>query len=236
MPEPEAKTQIQVYVIMPFSKTTEKHSEDYWNEHYAHFITNRIMEVTAADAYLSGGYAWNIKRSSTVRGGPLNYEIVWDLMKAHIVIADLTDLNPNVLYELGIRHALCAALEMGRTIMILDETSWKLPFDFANYAVLKYHKDKVDTWKRDVGERLKTCIEAYHYKDNPVSMTFAQHTFSLKPQNTQDQAVEKVKGALDLLERMTTLGFDVKWLQHLIEESVLKKDGGADTSVSNPTT
>jgi hypothetical protein len=214
---------IQVYVVMPFSKTHSSRSQDYWDEHFADFISARIKEVTDSDEFLSGGYAWNVKRSSTAQGGPLNYEIVWDLLKAHIVIADLTDLNANVLYEVGIRHALTAATGAGRTVMIQDETAFKLPFDFTNYAVLKYRKDKVDTWKREIGERLKSCIQAFYYKDNPVSMTFAQHSYSLQTKNPQDEAMEKIKGALDVVERMTTLGFDVKWLQELIGESVLKK-------------
>jgi hypothetical protein len=112
---------------------------------------------------------------------PLNYEIVWDLLWAPVAIADLTDLNPNVLYELGIRHALTAARGTTRTIMIQDETSFRLPFDFANYAVLKYRKGKVDTWKRDIRDRLRSCIEAVQYRDNPVSMTLAQHGWSFQP-------------------------------------------------------
>ncbi len=224
MSESSPKTPVQVYVVMPFSQTTNTRTQDYWNEHFSDFISARIKEVVEADAFLSGGYAWEVRRSSTAQGGPLNYEIVWDLLHAHIVIADLTDLNPNVLYELGIRHALSAATGSRRTIMIQDETAWKLPFDFTNYAVLKYRKDKVDTWKRDIGDRLKSCIQAYHYRDNPVSMTFAQHGFSLQAQDSQDQAVAKVTAALDAVERMTKLGFDVKWLQELIGESLLKKE------------
>ena len=224
MSEPTPKTLVQVYVIMPFSKTTETRTKDYWDEHFSDFLCARVKEVVEADALLSGGYAWVVQRSSTAQGGPLNYEIVWDMLHAHIVIADLTDLNPNVLYELGIRHALTAASGSRRTIMIQDETAWKLPFDFTNYAVLRYRKDKVDTWKRELGDRLKNCIQAFHYKDNPVSMTFAQHNFSFQQQDLQDQAMAKVTAALDAVERMTKIGFDVKWLQELIGASIMKKE------------
>jgi hypothetical protein len=224
MSESSAKTPVHVYVIMPFSQTTNTRTQDYWNEHFSDYISGRIKEIVEADAFLSGGYAWEVRRSSTIQGGPLNYEIVWDLLNAHIVIADLTDLNPNVLYELGIRHALTAATASRRTIMILDETAWKLPFDFSNYAVLKYRKDKVDTWKRDIGDRLKSCIQAYYYRDNPVSMTFAQRSFSFQAQANQDKAIANITEALDAVERMTKIGFDVKWLQKLIGESLLKKE------------
>ncbi len=138
MSEAPSKTPVCIYVVMPFSKTSDTHTSDYWDEHFSDFICARVKEVTEKEALLSGGFAWEVKRSSTAQGGPLNYEIVWDLLHAHIVIADLTDLNPNVLYELGVRHALTAATASRRTIMIQDENAWKLPFDFTNYAVVKY--------------------------------------------------------------------------------------------------
>jgi hypothetical protein len=230
MSEPATKTQINVYVVMPFSKTGDTHTDDYWNEHFADFIRARVIEVTKDDPVLAV-FDWNVARSSTARGGPLNYEIVWDLFQAHIVIADLTDLNPNVLYELGIRHALNAAVGTGRTIMIQDETAFKLPFDFANYAVIKYRKDKIDTWKRDLADRLKGCVTAYQYRDNPVSMTFAQHSFSLQQSSPQEQQMANIKLALDAVERMKNLGFDVKWIQDLIGRS---QGQGPETGIKSP--
>src|ERR1044072_2623814 len=105
MSDEQPKTILQLYVIMPFSKTTEERSEDYWTEHFEHFVRDQIKEIVEHDPILNQ-FDWRIYRSSVDKGGPLNYEIVWDLLTSQIVIADITDKNPNVLYELGIRHAL----------------------------------------------------------------------------------------------------------------------------------
>lgn len=223
MAEEVVKQEVKLYVIMPFSKTSDVHTADYWDEHFTDFIARRITEVTEDEPSLNN-LKWKVERSSVIRGGPLNYEIVWDLFTAPIAMVDLTDLNSNVLYELGIRHALNAALGMWRTIMIQEEQFFKLPFDFANYAVLKYRKDKVDTWKRDLRDRLKGCIDAHQYRDNPVSMTFAQHGYSFQQQETQQQQLEKMKLALDGVERLKNLGFDIEWIQELIRPT--KKDTG----------
>lgn len=221
MSDTNERTQIRIYIIMPFSQTSEARTKDFWDEHFADFLCARIKEATNTDPVLAG-FDWNIDRSSTVRGGPLNYEIVWDLLWSQIVIADLTDLNYNVLYELGVRHAFSAAFGAQRTIMIQDETAFRLPFDFANYAVIKYRKDKVDTWKRDICDRLRSCLESYRYRDNPVSMTFAQHSFSFQQQNPQEQATANFKASLDIIERMINLGFDVRWIQDVLSQSILK--------------
>lgn len=67
-------------------------------------------------------------------------EIMLDLDGADLVVADLTSLNPNVMYELGIRHGFCK-----RTIMLTQDRS-ELPFDLKGYFCLEYRwrtsKDK----------------------------------------------------------------------------------------------
>jgi hypothetical protein len=58
--------------------------------------------------------------------------IVNELYYSHIVLAVLTDYNPNVLYELGTRHSLKRG-----TIMMLQKGQ-KIPFDIAQYGVIYY--------------------------------------------------------------------------------------------------
>jgi hypothetical protein len=216
MEEQQEKTRIDVYVVMPFSTTVGDRTEHYWTEHYEYFIKSQVDEVTSKNPILNQ-YDWLVNRSSVERGGPLNYEIIWDLLDAPIVIADITDLNSNVLYELGIRHALTASTGKRRTIMIQDSSAFKLPFDFANYSVVKYDKTRLDTWKKDLGKRLVECVNNYSYKDNPVSMTFAQHGFSIASENQQSESMKQLHVALDLMQKMVDIGFSVDWIQSLID-------------------
>lgn len=59
-------------------------------------------------------------------------EIVIDIDSSDLVIADLTGLNPNVMYELGIRHALCK-----KTILITQDIE-EIPFDLRGYFCIQY--------------------------------------------------------------------------------------------------
>src|SRR3989338_7979199 len=83
------------FVIMPFSKTNST-SERNWTIIYEKIIRPAVEESNV-------GFV--CKRSKANRGN-LVKDIINDLNESDIVIADMTDHNPNVCYELGIRHGL----------------------------------------------------------------------------------------------------------------------------------
>lgn len=64
--------------------------------------------------------------------GPITADILRKLIDADLVIADITDLNPNVMYELGIRHAF------GKPVIMLAERGQAIPFDITNVRVIFY--------------------------------------------------------------------------------------------------
>ena len=55
------------------------------------------------------------------------------LLKADLVIADITTMNENAIYELGIRHAL----KPFSTIIMMQESE-KIPFDLNHCRILTY--------------------------------------------------------------------------------------------------
>jgi hypothetical protein len=64
--------------------------------------------------------------------GSINRTILRQLYQADVVVADLTDLNPNVFYELGVRHSL----RKGTILVALEGT--KIPFDVGDLRVEFY--------------------------------------------------------------------------------------------------
>lgn len=61
-------------------------------------------------------------------------DIIMPLYEADIVIADLTNLNPNVMYELGIAHTFNK-----KTIIITQDDLGQLPFDLKQYRAKDYN-------------------------------------------------------------------------------------------------
>ncbi|MFX1503911.1 MAG: hypothetical protein ACFFDH_23315, partial [Promethearchaeota archaeon] len=116
---PEQK--LKCFVIMPFSRSSDKHTEYYWTNHFNDFLKPEIEKIPVLKAV----------RSDELRGDILK-EIINDLYNSYIVVADLTDHNPNVFWELGIRLSF-----RYRTITIAEKGT-KLPFDVSTKNTIFY--------------------------------------------------------------------------------------------------
>lgn len=73
-------------------------------------------------------------------------DVVGGIARADLLVADLTALNPNVLYELGLSHAFRIP-----TIM-LTQSIEELPFDLRSYRVLEY------SVRFDLAHKLKDAL------------------------------------------------------------------------------
>lgn len=73
-----------------------------------------------------------IRADDINRSGSFIKDILQHLFSSFIVIVDLTDQNPNVFYELGVRHSLSA-----RTILIAQRLE-DIPSDLREYRTIIY--------------------------------------------------------------------------------------------------
>jgi len=110
------------FVIMPFSETNEKHTEEYWTQHYEKFLEPLIETNKSLMAV----------RSEVLRGDVLR-QIITDLVTAPVVVAELTDCNPNVFWELGIRQSF------RHGTITIAEYGFKLPSDLGFKGTLFYN-------------------------------------------------------------------------------------------------
>lgn len=155
------------FVIMPFTESASGHDEQYWTNFFTEVIRDPVEEC---------GY--HCYRSETA---PCNItkKIVCNLLEDDLVIAVLTDYNPNVWYELATRHAFNK-----NTIMLIDKNQ-RIPFDISVYGAIQYE----DTLKghkkliRDLQYFIKNKLEdntshsdtidddlkALSHADNPIA-------------------------------------------------------------------
>ena len=111
---------LHVFVVMPFG-TKENINFD------------KIYEVYIKPALKENGYEV-FRADEELRAGEIRADMFQELLLADLVIADLSIDNPNVWYELGVRHALRAS-----GIILIQSNREKNPFDVYPDRKLHYH-------------------------------------------------------------------------------------------------
>ncbi|MBI3521096.1 MAG: hypothetical protein HY062_17280 [Bacteroidetes bacterium] len=155
------------FIIMPFSKATvkgEELNEEILTYIYEDIIKKAISEYLKDDKKVFDDISrFNSKIGSIVSG------IAKNLNSSDLVIADLTGLNPNVMYELGVRHTLKRG-----TIIITQDIS-TLPSDLRDYLCIEYvypHKSVdynkcYEKFKSDLHKTIDEIFSTNKY-DSPV--------------------------------------------------------------------
>jgi hypothetical protein len=107
------------------------------------------------------GYAKPIRADQSPSAGIITHQVIQAVADADLVVADLTDHNPNVFYELAIRHG------MQRPLVQLLDSSQRLPFDVANMRTIKFDIRDLDSVER-AREQLVMQINDLRRNDTPV--------------------------------------------------------------------
>lgn len=98
-----------------------------------------------------------VRADDVAAPGVMSTDIMMRLMMADYVIADVTYPNPNVFYELGLRHACKAG-----TIIIKENNGNSVPFDISHLRYISYTSDLAGL--HDLSSKLKSSFE--HFEKN----------------------------------------------------------------------
>jgi len=86
-------------------------------------------------------------------GGNIMTDVLRELQKAEIVIVDITDLNANVFYELGIAHSV----KDPKLVLLLSQTPDDIPFDVKISRCIEYQleDDGLEILAKTLSETIK---------------------------------------------------------------------------------
>lgn len=126
------------FVAMPFGMGAEYGGKRRESD----FIFNEIIKPAVEAAFArfnqqreaQGRYEPQVLRELDEGSpGDITISIIEHIAKSYITIVDLTGRNPNVFFELGVRHAL----RRNGTILIVQDKE-QLPFDIRNFRIVEY--------------------------------------------------------------------------------------------------
>jgi len=181
---------------MPFEKASPSRPDIQWEK--APLDRKNLDSIfTLIESALSPTYI--VKRS--VGPGNIVQQIILHLHKAELVVADLSGLNPNVMYELGIRHSF-----PGKRTLLIAQDLKELPFDLGGFYCVPYkwinESDKI-AFRSQVLEQLQLMNQTPDVVYGPVEayLNIGEYAIAL---HEKRQAIRKIS---QLFEELSSLLF-----------------------------
>ena len=164
---------LRAFVLMPFDPEFDA-------------IFNNLIRPALEEV----GY--DVKRADSILNQQnILKDIVRGIAEADLVVADLTSLNANVFYELGISHA------MQKLTVLLTQSSEDIPFDLKSYRVISYsthfnEASQLSQTLKEIGEKAKNGKLGF---GNPVA-DFVPHMRGAKfpPVTEAERAMMEAEG------------------------------------------
>ena len=190
---------MKCFVAMPFG--TDQKSKEQFGYIFDHCIQPAVERLNDP-----GGPVIQCRRGdSEYQSGEVMVQVIEQLAEADFVIADLTGQNPNVFYELGVRHAL-----RNNTILIAQDFK-EVPFDLQGQRRISYRYDPPGLLRlqADLQKALRHMLSAPTPIDNPVLRCLQDREVARAGSST-DGAVKRLSAELqdlrkELADRVTEI-------------------------------
>jgi len=166
------------FTIMPF--------KGYFNEYYS-----KIYSIAIREANLEPIRADDIYTPGTIVND------IWDaIQKSQIILADLTNQNANVFYELGLAHA------SSKPVILISETIEDIPFDLRALRIILYDKNVPD-WGTILKDNIvRTIKETIATPLRSILPAFLNITKSDSPTVTEsEKVILELKSDIELLKQ-----------------------------------
>ncbi len=148
--------------------------------------------------------------------GSITSQVIAEILNCDLVIANLTKLNANVMYELAIRHAARKPV-----VPICEIGGTQLPFDIVDQRTIFFANDIKGA--RELQLRLKETIPVVLEDEKPDNPVYRVISDELIKKNT-----EATIPATIILERMESLENTVNGLAKTMKNIISNSESSAD--------
>ena len=140
------------FAIMPFNIKTDASRGDTLN--FDTKVYDNIIEPAVKMAQDEGRLPISVTRADKVlRAGSIHERMIQLIADADVAIVDLTTANPNVFYELGVRHAL-----RDRVTVLIRRRGTKSSFNIAGLATIDYDEKRPDAARQTIAAFIRNGL------------------------------------------------------------------------------
>lgn len=144
----------------------------------------------------SGEFDYLVKRADEdADPGMINDRVIHDILNSDLAIADLSFLNPNAFWELGLRHSAM------KPVIHMAAEGTKLPFDNIGHRAIFVD---LGDWESNVAARksLAEATKAIEVADYKVSNPITQANASIQFSQSTDTSEQILGSVLEMIRAM----------------------------------
>lgn len=195
----------KIFVISPIGKK-DSSGKDYTQIFLDHIVIPAAKEV--------GGYSEPDRADRMMQAGPITDQIITAIVESDVCVADITDDNPNVMYEIAIAHAA------DKSVILLKQEGGGGSFDIKDERTIPYgivadeaHQAK-EILKGYLAEEHKIRSESLSRSLSPVRAVFRE---MFRAEKERDVTKDEVSASI--LERMDRIEDALKFINPKLENN-----------------
>jgi hypothetical protein len=157
-----------------------------------------IIEPTLTDL----GYS--VERGDQVATpGMINDHMIHSILEYELAVADMTALNANVFYELGLRHM------SGKPVIHMAAFETSIPFDNMGHRAIFYEIDCVEGHEA-ARSKLKLAVQEIEQPNYRVSNPITQANAAMRRENSSDTTEQSISSLQKSNEELWRVVSDIK--------------------------
>ncbi len=156
--------------------------------------SDKMLKYVIAPVAEERGYE-AVRADQISEPGLITSQVIQHVADDDLVIADLSERNPNVFYELALRHAL------KKPLVQLMAKGERIPFDVAGMRTIEIDindLDSVESAKESLGEQIEAVEKDPESIDTPISFAFDLQQLR-QSENPEERSLADVVAALSEL-------------------------------------
>jgi hypothetical protein len=184
---------------------------------------------------LTEKFKFHVRRSDEIpRPGMIDSQVINAVIDADLVIADLSENNPNAFYELAIRHM------EARPVIHMARDLKHLPFDVLPYRTIPFSTvsyEDVEKAKSELEKQVNEALSPDHEVDNPITTARGKKKWQETATTTEKIIMDSLN---TLADRVTAAERNIAglvtppWIRDTVNVSPFRGDGTAGYAFLNP--